>query len=93
MRTIPCTLIWTAVHAVTRKRYMFTCYHAVMRPAGGIYRQLVQRQLQSGFSAEHLPTIAENGRRHTEDEDKDNDNDTADDTARSDTDDETLYVH
>ncbi len=52
------------------------------RAAGGIYRQLVQRQLQSGFSSGALPTIAENGG-HEE----------GGDETRSDTDDEAVYMH
>jgi hypothetical protein len=59
-----------------------------VRRAGGIYRQLVQRQLQGGLSLTNLPSIAENGHGRPKD-----DAAAADDSARSDTDDETLYVH
>ena len=60
--------------------------------AGGIYRQLVQRQLQSGFSSEALPTIVENGNGDHAASD-DDDIEAADDAVRSDTDDETVYTH
>jgi len=43
----------------------------------------VQRQLQAGFSTEHLPSIVENGPEEGAE----------DDTIRSDTDDETVYTH
>ena len=47
-----------------------------------MYRQLVQRQLQGGLSLSNLPSIAENG--HGPEDDVA----AADDSGRSDTDDE-----